>query len=178
MATSHRGFIRQARSPKRLTQWGLGPGSTVATSLSGSSSSLLGGGIEFGSAGTVVRIRGWISVFLTSYTSAGNGFHCAAAIGLVAKPAFDVGIASLPTPITDAAWDGWMWHTYFDVHGALAAGSANTGNQNGGFDMAVDTKAMRKVSDEMIIFAAIQGVELGTAVLDTYLETWLLLKLG
>ena len=128
-------------------------------------------------AGTIVRIRGYMSAYLTAYTSAGDGFHGAAGIGIVSKTAFDAGLASVPTPITEAAWDGWMWHRYFDIHGQLAAGSTAVGVTNN-LNIEVDTKAMRKISDEMIVYAIYEVVEQGTAVIDVFFESRLLLKEG
>ena len=172
-----RGFIRQARAPKRLTQWGQGPGGTGAISFSASSASLLGAAVTFGAAGTVVRIRGALSANLISYTNSSDGFHCAAAIGLVSLAAFTAGIASVPTPITEAAFDGWLWHKFFFVHGGLAAGATAVGVQSA-LQIEIDTKAMRKVSDEMAIFGVMEVVESGTAVMEVHFNNRLLLKLG
>ena len=168
----------RVQGPKRLTQWGLGVGGTGVTGFSASSAAFLGSGVTFGASGTVVRIRGSLSAFLASYTSAGDGYHCAAGIGVVSSAAFTAGIASVPTPLTEGAWDGWMWHRFFDVHGSLAAGSTSVGVVNSGVDIEVDTKAMRKVSDEMTVFAAVEVVEIGAASMNMFFDIRLLLKLG
>ena len=173
------GSTRMVRGPKRLTQWGLGPGGSAGDSVSASSSVILGSGVTFGASGTVVRIRGNLQVVLASFTSSGHGYHFAMGIGVVTSAAFAAGIASIPTPLTEAAWDGWMYHRFGDVHGSLAAGSTSTGQGNGAsFDTEVDTKAMRKVSDEMTVVAVIELVEVGTAVVDIFFDIRLLLKLG
>ena len=173
-----RGFTRVARGPKRLTNWGNGPGGSSLTNFSLSSASILGAGVTFLQSGTIVRVRGSVSSYLRSYTSAGDGYHVAVGIGVTTEAAFDAGIASLPTPITEAAWDGWLWHRYFDVHGSLAAGSSAVGEGNSGVDIEIDSKAMRRVSDEYVVFAAAEVVELGTGILDIWLDTRMLLKEG
>ena len=179
MARRFTGSRPMVRGPKRLTQWGQGPGGAASTSFASSTASLLGSGIAFGASGTVVRIRGHFSAFLESFTSAGDGFHGAVGIGLVSAAAFAAGIASVPTPITESAWDGWLWHNFFDCFGALAAGSTNVGvHGNSGVSIDIDTKAMRKVSDEMTIFAAAEVAESGTAIMNAHLDSRLLLKLG
>ena len=173
-----RGLIRQARGPRRLTNWGGGPGSNAAASITSSTAFILGGGITFGAAGTVVRIRGNFQAFLLSYSSAGDGFHGAVGIGLASEAAFTAGIASLPTPITEAGWDGWLWHNFFGVHGGLAAGASAVGVSNPGVDIDIDSKAMRKVSDDMVIYAAAEVTETGVASMSVFLNSRMLLKEG
>ena len=165
-----RSFIEsrpRARGPKRLTQGGLGPGDSASTAFTATSAALLGSGVTFGQAGTVVRIRGNLSVMLESFTASPDGYHGAVGIGVVSSAAFAAGIASVPTPITEAAWDGWMWHKFFDIHGGSSA-PVLFGDRN---SIEVDSKAMRKVSDEMTLFAAAEVVERGTAILDIWFDS-------
>jgi len=177
MARRFTGSRPRVQGPKRLTQWGLGPGGTGGTGITASQADILGSGVTFGASGTVVRIRGTFSGILTSYTTAGDGYAGAVGIGLASLAAFTAGIASLPTPLTEGAWDGWLWHKHFFMHGTVAAGSA-AGAFVKKVDVEIDTKAMRKVSDEMIIFAASEVLEAGTAALILHLNSRLLLKLG
>ena len=161
------------RAARRLTNWGAGPGGTGAANISTSSAVILGAGITFINAGTIVRIRGEWECFLSSVTSAGDGFRGALGIGLASSAAFTAGIASLPTPITESNWDGWMWHQFFGVHRGVADISAGSYLRG-----AIDSKAMRKVSDDFTIFAAVEVVEIGTAALDLFLDSRMLLKEG
>ena len=170
-----RGFSRQDRGPKRLTNWGLGPGSVTAEAFAASTAAILGSGITFGAAGTIVRIRGEFSCMLTSFTGAGDGFQGAVGIGIASSAAFTAGIASLPTPLTEAAWDGWMWHRFFGCRGN---GTSPDGVGLGSFRAEIDSKAMRKVSDEMTMFAVAEVVETGTASMLIFLDTRALLKEG
>ena len=168
------GFTRTSGA-RRLTNWGLGPGGTAAAALASSSAQILGGSIQFADAGTVVRIRGQFDAFLNSSTSAGDGFQGAVGIGIATLAAFTAGIGSLPTPITEAAWDGWMWHQFFGIHeGGPDEGQSNTGE----YHVAIDSKAMRKVSDEIVIYAAIEVVEIGTGVMQAHFDSRMLLKEG
>jgi len=164
----------RAQRSRRQTQWGLGPGSGIVTPLSATGSALLGGGVSFAQSGTVVRIRGGFQVYLRTVTSPGDGYHGAVGIGLVSKAAFTAGIGSVPTPIIEAAWDGWLWHRFFDCH----AGVVGDSSDSIAFRAEIDSKAMRKVSDEMVLYSVIEATEIGTAVLDVFLDSRLLLKLG
>ena len=173
-----RGFRQAARrTPRRLTNWGLGPGGSAVVTRGSTGSAILGSGVTFGEAGTVIRVRGAFEAILVSYTASGDGMHGAVGIGIASTPAFQTGLAALPTPITEANWDGWMYHRFFDVHGQLAAGSTSTGDAST-LKVEVDTKAMRKVSDEMTLFAMLEVVLIGTADLDVFFDTRLLLKEG
>ena len=175
MATSRRGSFQRGRAPRRLTNWGAGPGGTTAVTVTDSAASLLGAGVTFGSAGTVVRIRGRFTANLTVFAAIANGYTGAIGIGLASEAAFDVGIGSLPTPLTEEKWDGWLWHTFFNAH----AGASGASSVSSAFDMEVDTKAMRKVSDEMVIYAAAEVVRSsGAATMQMFLNSRMLIKEG
>ena len=62
---------------------------------------------------TVIRIRGELNVYLTSSGALGNGFVGAFGIGKATDAAILSGIASVPTPLTEDSWDGWLYHRYF-----------------------------------------------------------------
>ena len=129
----------------------------------------------FTEALTLVRTRGRFDFSLSSYTSAGDGYQGAVAIGLASLPAFTAGIGSLPTPISEMGWDGWLWHSIVGIHSALAAGATAVG-QIASISLEVDSKAMRKLTDQMVIFAAIEVVELGTASLNVFFDSRMLFK--
>ena len=146
-------------------------------SMASSGSNFLGSAVQFSTADTVIRIRGRFDAFLVSYTSAGDGFQGAVGIGLATLAAVTAGAASVPTPITEQSFDGWLWHSYFGVHGALAAGSTSTGDTHA-FSLEIDSKVMRKVGDEVAIYAILEVVEIGTAVANFFLDSRMLVKLG
>ena len=110
-----RGFPSRSR---RGTDWGVGPGGSGVTALVATGSTVLGAGITLTSlALTVVRTRGLFHCFLDGVLAAdGDGFFGAVGIGLVSTAAFDAGITAVPTLVTEAVWDGWLWHSFFGVH--------------------------------------------------------------
>ena len=175
MADRFRGSRPLVRGARRQTQWGLGVGSTAVTTITASSATILGAGVTFGASGTIVRQRGALSAYLTAATAVGDGFHGAIGIGIVGSQAFATGASALPSPVTEGAWDGWMYHRFFGIHrGAAGAGSEGAA----AIQFEVDTKAMRKVSDEMVVVAMLEFIEIGTATADVFFDTRLLLKLG
>ena len=165
---------RQGKS--RRTEWFEGVGGVTPVAFTASSVSLLGSGIitNVGEE-TLIRTRGLLDIFLKTAGSAGDGFFGAIGIGLVSSAAFTGGIASVPTPITELAWDGWLWHTFFSVHGDQVSGEAARGS--GHYRKEIDSKAMRIVEGEMTLYAAAEVVEVGVATMDIFLNTRFLSKL-
>ena len=176
MARSH-GFQRQTRSPRRSVQWAFGPNATnVALTATGPVTWT--NGVVTSLETTIVRIRGMILVTLTSATAAGDGFSGAMGIGIAGTPAFVAGSASLPTPVTESEWDGWMWHTFFQVQAVTATISDGANAVGASLRIPVDTKAMRKFSDAQTLFGMIEVTELGTAVAEVQADTRMLAKRG
>ena len=174
MARSRGSSPRFARS-RRLTGWDLGPGGTAATSLSASAALVLGSGVIILQDGlTLVRTRGRLSVILNTSANLGEGFQGAMGIGITTAQAFsDIGITALPHPIDEVDWDGWLFHTFLGVHEGLAAATNGSGN----IDYEVDSKAMRKLTENMVIFAAIQVVEIGVSTAKVHFDSRCLFKL-
>jgi len=171
-----RGMRHPVRSAPRITDWGLGPGGTAVTIFTGSGSSFLGGGIISTVGGiTVVRIRGLFDCQLVSSTSAGDGYFGAVGIGLVSDSAFQAGIGSVPTPITDQEWDGWLWYNFLSVH---ESSPDDAGSGASHYRAEIDTKAMRKIDGDVRIYAAMEVVEIGTAVVNCHLDSRTLFKMS
>jgi len=163
-----RGFPNR-QSRRRRTEWFQGVGDTGVTTFTGSGVSILGSGIitTFGEE-TLARTRGLLDVQLTSSTSAGDGYFGAVGIGIGTSAAFAVGAGSLPSPITELGWDGWLWHQFISVHEDSADG------QGGGAAhqrVEVDSKAMRKLNTDETFFAMAEVVEIGTAVMTIFFDT-------
>ena len=95
-------------------------------------------------------------------------------IGVFNSNAATAGVASLPTPLLDASWDGWLFH------GALHAGSATSGvidSPLGIQRIDVESKAMRKVGHDQIIALVIEPFAvLGTEAFQLYGGFRMLLK--
>ncbi len=102
------------RSPRRKTKWSFGVEDDGSVDLAASGKQGWSSGIVLvlESSVTLVRIRGEVLSRLRSATTALDGFRVAYGIGLATNEAFSVGNTALPGPITDADWDGWIWHTF------------------------------------------------------------------
>ena len=147
-------------------------------SVTGTAAAFLGAGILTTlSKVTVIRLRGSFLAYLSTVTAALDGFAGAMGIGLVTASAFDAGIGSVPTPITEADWDGWMYHKFFACRGA-AAGSLVASPGAIAFRDDVDSKAMRKFDEDMRIYCSVELVEVGDSVINFDFDSRVLVKLG
>ena len=167
---------RTGGSNRRIPEWFAGPGTNDAIqTVTGAGTILWALGQEATTVLTTVRIRGEISLWLPLVTTVGDGFSAYyLGIGIASFDAFSAGIASLPTPQGDRDWGGWLW---------FHAGAAIVGNETtelfrgpmSAVRIQIDTKAMRKMSANEIIFGAISLVnEVGAAELDFVASTRML----
>ena len=94
---------------------------------------------------TVVRIRGTASMWLTGVAGAdGDGYRGASGLCKITEEQVAVGITAIPLPFDDDGWDGWMWHSYWDIHTSdISAGDVDHPT----VDLVIDTKAMRKIAE-------------------------------
>ena len=177
-----------ARSPRRKTAWEVGPetaGLGGPQELIVSSSNLAGTSTVFLFDGdTHVRLRGELLLFLKLATAAGDGFHGAFGVGIATTPAIVAGIASLPTPLDEEAWDGWLYHRYFSLFAGGTIAAATAQQQADGVNattaalrLEVDSKAMRKTAVDMGMFAIIQVVEHGGSTMEWSFNCRTLIKL-
>ena len=171
-----RGFP-PVRSPRRLTSWALGPGDSSPEVFTGSGKVIAGLGVAPLSDGlTIVRMRGSISAYLDSANAAGDGYHCALGVCIVNGDAFATGVGAVPDPLADAHWDGWMYHRFFDCH----VGDKTAGDVNWNASVAtieVDSKAMRKISQSDVLIGVLDVIESGTATMDVFFDSRILVKL-
>ena len=180
-----RGF-RQVQVPRRKTDWGLGPANEAGTTITGSGSSLGSSAISPTVPGlTLVRTRGHALWYLNQASAANNGFHGAMGIGIATLAAVTAGAASVPTPITEADWDGWIWHQFFQcrsggiIDGSVSADHDLVNSTSAAVRFEIDSKAMRKFSDDdMAIFAALEVTEVGTAAMVWSFDSRMLFKLS
>ncbi len=143
------------RAPRRRTHWSELASTTFDISAGGAV--LMGSSIVRHEGETLVRTRGIISVTLLTAASVGDGFIGAFGMVLVTTAAATAGVGSIPTPFTEAAWDGWFVHRYFDVRSGLAA------DGSGQVRLEIDSKAMRKANEDESIVLVSETVETGTA---------------
>ena len=143
--------------------------------LTATGSAFLGSGIVLTEKGTIVRLRGMFSGTVQAATNLGDGFFGAMGIAVVQTPAFQAGIASVPTPLTEANSDVWLYHQFFD----LRSGLTNDADGSGFFRTVVDSKAMRIMEGaEDTMYAAVETVEIGTYESDFFFDSRILIKLG
>ena len=166
----HRGSV-----PRRKTSWELGPGSCVRTLVSGVGASFIGDAVQPTIDGlTQARLRGRLHAMLLTGTAAGDGFCGAFGIGLATAAAVAAGAASVPTPITEQAWDGWLY--WMPIQ--LAVQGTTTFEAVSYQLIDVDTKAMRKLNEEDAIYAMVEiENEEGTATAEFLFDSRSLLMI-
>ena len=158
----------------RQTAWAVGPNGELAHTSSvaqafGVTSVPLVDGL------TLIRIRGEFLFFVTSGDANGAGFTGAVGIAVVENNAVAAGIGSLPTPLTDAGDEMWVWHSFFH---AIVASTASPSQQPAAtLRLVIDSKAMRKNPVGTTLFAAVEVAESGVAVAESHLQTRVLDKL-
>jgi len=174
-----RGFPHRSLSrSRRLTTWALGP-NAVNTAFSASGQALMTGiSLASQEAATIVRVRGTASFLLQSAAATAHGFAGAIGFGIVTSEAFAAGIASVPSPVADADWDGWNYHQFFDVRAITATIADGVNAVSVYVRHAIDVKAMRKISSDDVYVGVIDVVEVGTATMVVNVDTRLLLKLS
>jgi len=170
-----------ARSSKRTVSWAQG---VVGTDLSLSATGKQLWTTAIGSVGaalkrTIVRTRGAAIVTLKTATAGGDGFTIGLGIGLVTLQAHTAGVTSVPGPLTDTDWDGWLYHAVGHVFATTAtiADGVNAAGAVARFD--IDSKAMRKFDEDAdILIGVIEVTEHGTATAEFQANTRILLKQG
>ena len=168
------GFSRP-RSSGVARDWGAGTGGSTAAEVSGSSTRILGFGVQTtGSELTLLRTRGLFHAFLVSATSAGDGFFGAFGIGLASDQAFTAGASSMPRPLDESFADVWLYHQFISVHAGEPGGLS--GGVEGSQRFDVDSKAMRKFDANIVMYAALQVVETGTAVMKVFFDSRILFQ--
>ncbi len=178
--TLRRGFSRRGPlvSQRRQTSWSVGPGSSVSVQSISGGSALIGAGAQSQIDGlTLVRLRGELLIVMRSAATLGDSMVGAFGIGIVQAPAFTAGITAVPTPITEIADENWIYHQFFNLFAAAVPVEAG----NAGSSMIrvqVDSKAMRKFDSDRVLYAAIELVEVGAVVIETFFDSRILSKLA
>jgi len=162
---------RGRSAARRRTHWSEGSGAEAARGATGS---IILFSLPSGHEGeTVVRVRGLLALVLTTATGVGDGYFGAFGMAIVTTAAATAGVGSIPTPLTEAGWDGWLLHRYFDV--AKSVGDGGPGEYA---RLELDSKAMRKVNEDESIVGVAEYAENGTAVIDTQVRCRILSMFG
>jgi len=169
-----RGFHGRSRS-RRTTAWAVGP-QDLDGSFSASGSALWSSAVVTALAKiTIVRTRGLFHVTLKTADAVGAGFFGAFGIALVTSAAHAAGVASVPTPLTESDWDGWLFHHYFDVRSITATlEDGPSASQR----IVIDSKAMRIFDEDMTLIGVTEVIESINATVETTGEVRILTKLG
>ncbi len=147
------------RTRRRRTHW-TSLNSTLVT-VTATQSTLLASAAGSHEGETIVRVRGFLRATLDSADAVTSGFLCAYGLGVVSSAAAAVGVGSIPTPLTDASWDGWLLHRFFSCRFGVAAISDGSGDVM----LELDSKAMRKITEEETLVMVAEFIETGTAQL-------------
>ena len=175
MARSRSGFPRGPS--RRRVGWEVGP-VTTGVNQTASTSALGTGGTQALLDGlTLVRMRGHCAIYLSVADAALSGFHGALGVCVISENQNTVGVTAVNQPLDDDAWDGWLWHQYFDVRAITAtiADGVNASSVVQRFE--VDSKAMRKLKDTDVVVLVQQFVEVGTSSVRVEFDSRLLMKL-
>ena len=168
------------RSPRRRKSWELGPGSVTGQSTLSSTTSVLAatGSAAIPDGLTLLRTRGFVSLFLTSISAASTGFSGAFGIGITTTQAFaDVGVTACPTPIDEQFWDGWIFWEAFSVKAITSTLADGVNARSSYLRIPIDTRAMRKLREEDVIYSVIQVTESGTATMEWATDSRVLVAL-
>jgi len=141
-----RRFVRSfKRGPRRAVDWSASAIISTVTSLAGSSAALSQVFTPIVGGETLIRTRGLFS-YASDQLAATENIVGAFGISVVSEQAATVGITAVPHPATDAAWGGWLYHTYFAARfGFLSSIGFEHDVLN---HIVIDSKAMRKVDED------------------------------
>ncbi len=164
---------------RRQTSWAEGPSQQPITlSAIGSTAWEFGTGtVEDGT--TLIRTRGEFTLTVILVGAGGDGFdEAAVGIGVTTEEAFAVGgTTSLPSPLADLDWDGWLYHRLLAQFRGFSTTEVGRGPMEA-VRIEIDSKAMRKFEDGMVVFGAVElGIETGTCQMEFGARTRLLVKL-
>ncbi len=186
MAVS-RGRSFHRSSQRHRPTWGVGPQTNNIGGPQALSSTIAQLGTTISTpaidALTLIRTRGEFVGWLTAATAGSDGFHGAMGIAKATTAALVAGVASVPTPLTEDAWEGWLYHRYFallaggTIASATAAQQADQVNPtSASIRLEVDSKAMRKINTDESFFVVTEVVEHGTASMQWTFNSRLLVK--
>jgi len=188
MPLRSRSRFPRSSGARRKTSWAAGPetsGGGGVQTFTGTIAQLAGTAVQATVDGlTLVRTRGELLIFLRTASASDNGFFGAFGIAKATSAAVLAGAASVPTPIAEESWDGWLYHRYLSVMsaGPIAAATAaqealQVNNVCAALRIEIDSKAMRKQDISEAFYAVLELTEVGTADLTWQFNSRLLLKL-
>ena len=151
-----RGFVRSSRKP---TDWSASLPQAALTAVPAASAVLDQVLIPIVGGETLIRSRGMLS-FGSDQQAASEVILGAYGIGVVSAQAVSVGITAIPHPATDAAWGGWLWHTFLQME--IRIGDATGMNPAWLQSIVIDSKAMRKIGEEERLVFVVENTSAST----------------
>ncbi len=103
---------------------------------------------------TIVRVRGRFTA-MTDQAAASEQPFGAFGLAIVSDEAAAAGVGSMPTPYSDADSDLWFVHQYF--HCPMLLGTAVGFGGAGVQSLEIDSKAMRKITDDQTLVAVVEN---------------------
>ena len=126
---------------------------------------------------TIVRYRGGGAFNLLTAAAAGDGFTVGLGVAVFTIQAEVAGAASVPGPLTDTDWDGWLWHQVFVVQAITATISDGVNAMAASHQFEIDSKAMRKWDGGAeVIGGVLEVIEHGTATAEFNAHGRMLIK--
>ena len=139
---------RRVQSKRSVKVW-IGPAEQGYVAVADNTKVLLAStaGFGLGSAGTVIRTRGLLSVRPTSEGTSVS-FDGAFGMAVVSATALATGITAIPGPFTDADWSGWFLYQFYGMRYSVQTA---IGTDLVAVNWEIDSKAMRKVAGDSAI---------------------------
>ncbi len=175
---ANRGRIQSfaRRGPRRQTDWAFGFITTARVAVPASSkvllASLTAALIDPFRPFTIVRTRG-ILLIESDQTAVSESQMGGVGLTFVSEPARVAGAASLPGPTTDFGHEGWFMHQF--VTSRVEVASAIGAQNPAGTQYVIDSKAMRKDGDALVLMAENTN---GTSAFTVTVFLRLLMKAG
>jgi hypothetical protein len=98
---------------------------------------------------TIRRLRGAVWTAVVPPTDPADFFRMDLAVGLAVAPAEAVAAGALPCPVSDAYWDGWLWHRFMPINSGGGREAITEG-----YEPEVDGRGQRRLEDNVLFFAA------------------------
>jgi len=167
---ARRTVVSRGRGVRRRTHWVEALGAVADLTATGST--LLFTSAVGHEGETIVRVRGLFTAVL-EVAGVGDGFFGAFGMAIVTTAAATAGVASIPTPLTEGGWDGWLLHRYFDVARSVQAGGPGEYTR-----LELDSKAMRKANEDESLVGVLEIAENGVAQMSAQVRVRILSMIG
>jgi len=144
------------RGPRRPTDWSASVAQASYVALAAASAIISEVFVPIVGGETLIRTRGLFS-YASDQEVANETQAGAFGIGVVSEQAATVGITAVPHPFTDAAWGGWLYHTYFASRFRFVS-AVGVSFADGVTTQVIDSKAMRKIGENERLVVVVENI--------------------